>query len=334
MSLAILKNDIESHDFKKIYYICGEEAYLKHFYFTELKKALFGEITDHPDCMTREGSELSLSELTDAVNAYPMMAERKAVIIIDLKSSDIAASWLSSHAKELEDNIIIIIYQLSENIDLKTSVGKQLKKSISDNGLWVDIDPLDTATLKKWVLQQFKKRNKSMESDCINYFLSQTSNDMYSLLNEVEKLSSYCDAVITKDAIDLITTKTIDAKTYELTDAIFEKNSSKAFSVLKKLSDMRTNEIMIMASVYSAVTTVYKTKLLASSGLSTHEMELELGQKGFVLNRNLARANKTERSSLEKMLTICAEVDVASKSTSADSEALLSELITSLIGLV
>ena len=40
MSLAFLKNDIESHDFKKIYYICGEEAYLKHFYFTELKKGL------------------------------------------------------------------------------------------------------------------------------------------------------------------------------------------------------------------------------------------------------------------------------------------------------
>ena len=40
MSLQILKNDIESHDFKKIYYINGEEAYLKHFYYNELKKSL------------------------------------------------------------------------------------------------------------------------------------------------------------------------------------------------------------------------------------------------------------------------------------------------------
>lgn len=334
MSLQILKNDIEAHDFKKIYYICGEEAYLKHFYYKELRKSLFGEVSDHPDCMIREGKELSLSELTDAVSAYPMLAERKAVIIIDLKSSDIASSWLTAHAKDLDDNIIIIIYQISESIDLKTSVGKQLKKSISDNGLWVDVAPLDTQTLRKWVSQQFKKKDKIIDAECINYLLSQTSNDMYSLLNEIEKLSSFCDSTITKYAIDLITTKTIDAKTYELTDAIFEKNKEKAFSVLKKLSDMRTNEIMIMASVYSAVTAIYKTKLLSVSGMSTAEMETELGQKGFVLNRNIARANKVSRQTLEEILRVCSEADVASKSTSVDSETLLTELISSLIELL
>ena len=42
-----------------------------------------------------------------------MMSEKKAIIIIDLKASDAAYVWLSSHAKELEDNIIIIIYQFA-----------------------------------------------------------------------------------------------------------------------------------------------------------------------------------------------------------------------------
>jgi len=334
MSLQILKNDIESHDFKKIYYINGEEAYLKHFYYNELKKSLFGDISDHPDCIIREGKELSLSELTDAVSSYPMLAEKKAIIIIDLKSTDAAFSWLPNHAKELEDNIIIIIYQLSETIDLKTTAGKQFKKCISDNGLWVDIDSLDSQTLRKWVAQQFKKKNKVIDYDCINYLLSQTSNDMYSLLNEIEKLSSYCENIVTKESIDLITTKTIDAKTYELTDALFEKNREKAFSILKKLSDMRTNEIMIMASIYSAVTSIYKTKLLSVSGLSTSEMEKELGQKGFILNKNITKANRINRQALEEMLRICADADIASKSTSAAPEALLSELVSSIMELV
>ena len=202
MSLQILKNDIEAHDFKKIYYICGEEAYLKHYYYNELRKSLYGEIFDHPDCMIREGKELTISELTDAISSYPMMSEKKAIIIIDLKASDAACVWLSSHAKELEDNIIIIIYQISESIDLKTTNGKQFKKIVSDNGLWVDIDPLDSQTLRKWVMQQVKKRNRIIDTDCVNYLLSQTSNDMYSLLNEVEKLCSYCESVITKDEFE------------------------------------------------------------------------------------------------------------------------------------
>ena len=100
---------------------------------------------------------------------------------------------------------------------------------------------------------------------------------------------------------------------------------------LKKISDMRTNEIMIMASIYSAVTIIYKTKLLIETGYSNSEIELELGLKGFVLNRNISRANRIKRSSLDKMIEICAEADISSKSTSSDASVIISELIASLI---
>lgn len=334
MSLQLLKDDISSRNFRRIYYICGQEAYLKHFYFGELKTSLLGNASDHPDCITREGSDLTLSELNDIVSSYPLIAEKKVLILIDLKTSDTAADWLASHINELEDNVVVIIYQISENIDMKTSTGKKLKKLILEYGLWVDIDALDSQTLRKWVAQQFRKRKRNIDADLINYLLSQTSADMYSLLNEIDKLASYCQNAISKEAIDTITTKTIDAKTYELTDAIFEKDKNKAFSVLKKLFDMRTNEILIMASVYSSVTTVYKIKLLTESGLSVSELESELGQKGFVLNRNISRSKKIGRTTLEQMLSLCAETDIASKSTSSNLQVMLAELISSLINLI
>ena len=108
MSLQLLKTDIETGNIRKLYYICGEESYLKHYYFSELKKTLFGEVSDHPDCLTREGAEITVSEITDAAGAYPMLAEKKAVIIIDLKMSDPVTSWITQKASELEDNIVII----------------------------------------------------------------------------------------------------------------------------------------------------------------------------------------------------------------------------------
>jgi DNA polymerase-3 subunit delta len=334
MSLQLLKSDIETHNFHRIYYLCGEEAYLQHYYFNELKKALFGDATDHPDCIIKDSNEIELPDFTDEISSFPIFSEYKAVIIKDLKLSDEITEWLINHSDEIEDSTVIIVYQITESIDLKTDTAKQLKKAVSDHGLWVDIAPLDPQTLYKWVSQQFRKRNKSIDSHTLTYFISSTSTEMYSLLNEIEKLSAYCDDTITADAIDRITVKTIDAKTYELTNAVFDKNPGKAFSILKTLSDMRTNEMLIMASIYSSVTTLYKTKLLLDSGLSAPEIASELGQKEYPVKKNIARVKAKRAELLEKMLNICLETDMNSKTTSSDTGAMLSELIMTLIELL
>ena len=334
MSLQLLKSDIESKHFRRIYYICGDEPYLKHYYYNELKKALFSGETDHPDCVIKNASELELSEFIDAVSSYPIFAERKAVILKDLSLSGEIAEWLLKHIKEIEENNVIIIYQISESADSRLSIFKLFKKAVSDYGLWVDIGPLDQQTLFKWVCQQFRKHGKTIDPQTVSYFISSTSTDMYSLSNEIMKLSFYCNVNITVEDIDKITSKTIDAKTYELTNAVFDKNPEKVFSVLKTLSDMRTNEIMIMASIYSSVTTLYKTKLLFESGLSPSEIELELGQKGFVVNKNLAKLKTISFDTLEKIIDICTETDIISKTTSVDYTELLSELIMSIIELI
>ena len=282
MSLQLLKSDIESYYFRKIYYICGEEPYLKHYYYNELKKAIFNGETEHPDCIALNASELELQEFIDTVSSFSIFSERKAIILKDLSLSDEIENWLLDNIEEIEDNTVIIIYQITESPDARSSDFKLFKKTVSDNGLWVEIGPLDQQTLFKWVSQQFRKQGKTIDSQTLSYFISSTSTDMYSLANEIMKLSSYCDEKITVDAIDKITSKTIDAKTYELTNAVFDKNTEKV----------------------------------------------------FVVNRNLANLTTISFDTLEKMIVICTEADITSKTTSVDYTELLSELIMSIIGLL
>lgn len=334
MSLQLLKSDIESHNFRKLYYICGEEAYLKHYYFNELKRALFGKENNNPDCIIKDASDITSSELSDAVSSFPIFSEKKAIILKDLKVSDDCFEWLINNIKEVDDTCLIIIYQITEKIDMKSSISNLFKKAVSKYGLWVDINPLDQQTLYKWVNQQFRKRNKQIDASTLSYFVSSTSTDMYSLSNEIAKLSSYCNEMITKDAIDLVTSKTIDAKTYELTNAILDKNSEKAFSLLKNLLDMRTNEILILSSLYYFVTGLYKTKILHDSGLSISEISEIIMQKPFVVEKNVYRTKKINSKKLLRMIDLCCNADIISKSTSSDISAVLSDTIITLTGLL
>ena len=334
MSLEQLKSDIKTHSFRRLYYFTGNEPYLQRYYYNELLRSIFGNIKDHPDCIIKDGSYFTADELDDAVSSFPIMSEKKAIVLTDLKISDIAANWIANHASEIEDNAIVIIYQLTESIDLKLSNGKNFKKIVTDYGLWVDIGPLDQQTLYMWVGQQFRKFNIKADSQLISYFLSNTSTDMYSLSNEISKLSAYCGGALSKESIDMILCKTIDARTYELTNAIFDKDIKKAFTILKQLDDLRTNEMMILSSVYSYVVTLYKTKLLLISGLTNYEIENELGQKSFIVNKNIKLLNNISIRALDRIITICSEADVSSKTTSCSLSSLLSELIISIIDLL
>lgn len=334
MSLQLLKSDIESHNFRKLYYICGEEAYLKHYYFNELKSAIFGKDNSCPDCLVKDASDITISELSDAVSSFPIFSEKKAIVLKDLKGSDEAAEWIIDNIDGVDATSVFIIYQITEKMDMKLSSSKYFKKTVLDYGLWVEINPLDQQTLNKWVNQQFRKRNKKIDSQTLSYFISSTSSDMYSLSNEIAKLSAYCDEIINKDAIDLITSKTIDAKTYEFTNAIFDKNSDKAFSLLKKLLDMKTNEVLILSSLYYSVIGMYKTKILYDSGYSVAEISEEIGQKPFVIEKNVYKARRINMATLKRMIDLCCDADILSKSTTVNMSALLSDTVVSLIGLL
>ena len=76
-------DDIKNGEFKKIYYVYGPEAYLKRYYVNELKKVFSGDDPTCPDLFIFDGKELDLRSFTDITEIFPMMSEKKLIIIKD-----------------------------------------------------------------------------------------------------------------------------------------------------------------------------------------------------------------------------------------------------------
>ena len=332
-ALGTLAEDIKNGSFKKIYYVYGPEAYLKRFYINELKKAVSGGDSSCPDVFVYDGKDLDLRNFTDITEMFPMMSEKKLIIIKDSPISSPVVQYIKESAAEIPDDNIVVLYGETESFDERLKDFKALKSSIEKNGKICKIDKPDTATLERWIMQHTKKGGSEIDLSVARYLLTQAPNDLDTLSTEVHKLSSYCfGRKITKEDIDVLVCKTAEARTFDLTDAILDKNKTLAFEKLEDLYDARTNEIIILSAIFSTFGNMYKIKALISSGTPLDTVAKLLEMKDFMVKKYAQRLRSVSIKELEYALEVCAEADVASKSTSADNKALLASLTAKLWG--
>ncbi len=323
-----LKNDIDTAQFRRLYYIYGSENYLKRFWLSRLRTAMLGDDCLAPDLHKIDGKEGDVSEFADLLEAIPVFSEKKLIIVTDAAANGEICSYLRKNKDSLGDDTVLVFYAATEPFDERLKDFKDLKALIDTVGLAVKIDAPAPQMLEKWVSQQFRKKDTKISANDVSYLLSQANNSMDSLNNEIDKLCAYCDGEVTRKAIDTVVIKTADAKTYELVDAVLDKNSNKASECLSTLLLMRTEEIVIMASLYSAVCNLYKIKIYLKSELSYADIAKKTGMRDFVVKKYAARLKNIPFSVLSKLIDMCCEADIASKSTAVDEAVILTSLIT------
>lgn len=333
-AFGTLADDIKSGEFKKIYYVHGPEAYLKRYYINELKKVLSGGDASCPDVFVFDGKELDLRTFTDITEMFPMMSEKKLIIIKDSQMSAPVVQYIKDSATEIPEDNVVVLYGETESFDERLKDFKALKGAIEKNGMACKIDKPDTATLERWIMQHTKKGGSEIDLSVARYLLTQAPNDLDTLSTEVHKLSSYCSSrKVTKEDIDILVCKTAEARTFDLTDAILDKNTKLAFEKLEELYDARTNEIIILSAIFSTFGNMYKIKVLLSSGTPMDTVAKLLEMKDFMVKKYAQRLRNVGMKELEYAVEVCAEADIASKSTSADNKALLASLTAKLLGL-
>lgn len=333
-AFEIITDDIKNRSFRKIYYICGAENYLKRYYVNELKKAVSGNEASSPDIYVFDGRELSLRDLTDITEGFPIISEKKLIIIKDAQLSSPVVQYIKNSAESIPDDNIIVLYGETESFDERLKDFKELKAAIEKTGLIVKVEALDALTTEKWITQHIRKNGGDIDLGTVKYLMTQAATDLDSLSNEINKLTAYCERRrITAEDIDLLVCKTTEARTFDLTDAVLDGDRAKAAECLQKLADARTNEIMILSAISSTFGNMYKIKVLVSGGMKTDEITKMLDMKDYMLRKHIARLKNVGMKELEKAIDLCAEADIASKSTSADNRALLAVLTAKLIGI-
>lgn len=329
----LLKQDLKNHTVGSLYLIGGEEAYLKQHYLAQLEKEVVDETFRDFNYTVFEGVSLKIEDLSDTIDSFPMMAERRMIVVRDLdvfKSNAALKEQLIQIISDLPDYVCLVFYY--DTIELKPDKRTKLYTVMTKTGCVADFSHLERHDLIPWVKRHARAAGKQIDNNTCDYLLFICGTSMTNLLLEIEKASAHSATdSIQKSDIDAVCTKVLDAVTFDLTDAITVQRFDRALGLVNELIAQKNEPIVLLAAVARHIQRLYAARLALEAHSSEQQLMELLGSKSPYYARKMQQsAAQLSVKWLRRALLLCGESDVAMKSTGSDRQKVLELLLLQL----
>ncbi|MGX8684795.1 MAG: DNA polymerase III subunit delta, partial [Lachnospiraceae bacterium] len=161
-----LNEELKSGDYRRIYLLCGEQAYLRLQNKDKLVKALLGD-GDEMNLSRYSGSDVTSRELIEMAQTLPFFADRRVIVLENTgllnpkaaaksvtgskSSSSIAeeADRIADYIAQIPDTTAIVLVE--ENVDKRGRLYKAIAKSQKEKtGEILECTTPDEGDLRAW----------------------------------------------------------------------------------------------------------------------------------------------------------------------------------------
>lgn len=268
-SMNRLRDALKSGQVANVYIFYGEESYLRRYYLDELQKLLVPAGFEEFNFHRLDGRSLTLQELSEAVEAMPMMAEHTLVTVTDYdlfrqdeKSREMLAELMSDFPAYCT---LVFIYDL---IPYKRD-GKMKKLCAALDRVAVEVEfcQQERAQLLRWLKRRFASLGKDIDSAAADHLLFTCGTLMSDLVPEIEKIGAYAKGpTITVEDINAVADPVLDARVFDMTNAVTAGKYDQAAHVLGELLRMQTEPIVILAAVGKELRRLYTARMALDGG--------------------------------------------------------------------
>ncbi len=313
---------------ERLYFLYGEEDYLRQLYFELLvKTCLEGGEADF-NHKRLSGENLNMNRLAEAVDTVPFFSEHTVVEVKDYdinRCKDAELERLKTIISDIPDYCTLIFIQSSDySPDGRLASVKALQKY----GRVVECNQQGQKDLCDWIGKRFAANGKRISREDAERLIFLGGSYMNRLIPEIEKLSTGVKGeVISAADIELMVQRLPEADIFEMTDLIGAGNFDAAARMLSELLGKKEEPIKILALIGMQMRRVYAMKLGLSRGMRGPElMELTGVKFDFLLQKLRRSAERFELDRLKDIVEQCAVYDHKMKSSGGDSAQLLKEL--------
>ena len=331
-----LKKEISSGELSAGYILFGDDAYLKKMYTDKIADKTAGRDSEFD--LQRFSGDCDLQEVYDAVLQFPMMSDRRCVILTDFdfeKASKTQLDTLYSLISEFNDGCVFIMRFDSIELDVKKS--SKTKKLIAEfekyGGRAVRLDHRKPSELGRMLTDGASKRGCKMDSAVARYLIESAGSDINILKNELDKLCFYANGgVIDKAMVDKVCTRSVEASIYDLTAKIFNCDTDGALTLLDELFFMRIEPMAVLYTLSGAYVDMYRVSAAKKKGVAISEIASTFNYKGkeFVLERAANNLRRLDSRRVDLGFEALLEADRRLKSFGANERTILEELIVKL----
>ena len=268
--MQTLNQDIKTGEFKQIYLLYGEEAFLKNSYKNRLKEAIIGD--DTMNFARFEGKGLDVDELIRLADTMPFFAERRLILVEDSGFFKSASDALVQYLPSMPDTTILLF------VETEVDKRNRLYKKVKDMGYAAELNRQDSAQLARWAGGILTREQKKITKHTMELFLSMAGDDMENIRMELEKLISYTlgREVITDEDVLAVCTVQVTNRIFEMVSAIVNRQPRKAMDLYEDLLTLKEPPMRILFLIARQFNQLLQVKDLMGKGMDKGQQNRKL----------------------------------------------------------
>lgn len=327
-----LRRAIREGDPGKLYVFHGEEKYLMEESLAALRELLVPAGMEEFNLRTFTGKDIDVGELVEAMDNLPMMSERTLILVTDFDlfgCSEAKKELLTQAFEDLPDYLcLVFVYDV---LDYKIGRGK-FQELVKKKGSIVEFTPVERHDLLDWIRRRFAEWDKQIDDKEGEYLIFLCGGLMTGLKSEIGKIASYAKgAQITRADIDAVADPVLEARVFDMTDAVGSREFARALNILSELYALNQHPIMILSILGKHLRQLYSARLVLEEGKGTPAlMEMWNMKTSWQAGKLMKCANGCTLDWCRSAVRLAGETDLALKSTGRDAEEVLTEFILKL----
>ncbi len=333
-----LKLQIKSGNFAPCYLVFGEEHYLIKNYVEKMVKT---SVTDFEDFnISRFDGRTPVQEVYDAVQSFPMMSPRKTVTLCDYpfdKAPTAEADKILKMLADMPATTVFIMWFETVEINQKKPGDKfqKLMKAVKEAGGEICyLGRKNEGEIMKMLQSGAARRKCRMDATTARYMVEVCSDDLGTLINELEKLCLYVgeEGVISQETVDKICSRSVEASVYNVSKAVLRGDLQGACKLLDDLFYMNTDPAYILTFLSSAYVDIYRVFAARSKGLKPDAVAKEFGYGNLAFRLQEAERNmrKFSEQQITKSLECLSRCDEMIKGARVDGRTVLEKTLVEL----
>lgn len=333
MTFDKLLEELKGGKYRPVYLLHGEEPYYIDIISDYIEEHALDEGGKAFNQMIMYGKDVpDIKSILDEVRQYPMMADKRVVIIKEAQDLSKIGD-LENYLAQPSPTSILVLAHKYKKIRKNTKIAKAVEKT----GVFFTSDKIPDYKMGAWIQTYIDSKGFKIDKSTAELIAEYLGNDLSKVTNEVGKMMLNLKDVTTINA-DHVQEHIGISKEYnifEFQKALSHKETAKIFRILDFFAgDQKNNHItMILGSLYNYFVKVHTAGVYGKAPDNVLMKHLGMGSPYFVKEYRLAASHYPPQR-MPEIFEALKKADKHSKGVDArnmDAQSILRDLVFTLL---
>jgi DNA polymerase-3 subunit delta len=327
-TLDDLRESLREEGAAPLYLFYGEEGLLIDEALEMVIRTALPETDRAFNLDVLSASEVDAREIVDHASLFPMMGERRVVLVREIdRLAEKELEVLAHYTESPSPSTCLIL--VGSRVDLRRKAFAAARKA----GTAFEFRPLYENQLPSWIENRVISRGLTIAGEASRLLAAYVGSSLREIDNEIEKLSLFLGdrKTITEADVASVVGLSREFSVFELQKAIGERNIARAVERAEHLLEAGEPMPLIVSILTNYFATLWRIGDLLRRGMNPSEIPSRVRVNPYYLKEYLATLRAYSLQEIEEAFDHLSTADEQSKTTGADLRSILHRFLLNVI---